>query len=177
MKVLIGTKNPGKIKGAEIAFSKYFDNVEIEGISAPSDVSEQPLNDETYIGALNRVNHLIEYAKENNIKADMFIAVEAGIVNNFNDWSITNVAIIKDSLGNQSWGTSASFPVPHRLVKDILEIGLGDVMDGLFAKDNLHNGTGGVGLLTHGEITRIDLTTQAFIMALTQFINGDIWKN
>ena len=29
MKILIGTKNPGKIQGAKEAFEKYFDNVEV----------------------------------------------------------------------------------------------------------------------------------------------------
>lgn len=177
MKVLIGTKNPGKIKGAINALEKYFENVEVEGIAVSSNVSEQPLNDETYQGAENRVNNLIDYAKKNNINADMFLAIESGIVNTFNDWSITNVAIIKDNQGNKSFGTSASFPVPPRLVQNILDTDLGKVMDTLFTKDNLHNGTGGVGLLTHGVITRIDLTEQAFVMALTKFINGDIWKD
>ena len=32
MKVLIGTKNPGKIEGAKRALEKYFKNVEIEGV-------------------------------------------------------------------------------------------------------------------------------------------------
>ena len=27
-----------------------------------------------------------------------------------------------------------------------------------------------------GQVTRIDLAEQAFIMALTHFINGEIWK-
>ena len=30
MKILIGTKNPGKIEGARQAFEKYFDSVEID---------------------------------------------------------------------------------------------------------------------------------------------------
>ena len=29
MKILMGTKNPGKIQGARESFEKYFDNVEI----------------------------------------------------------------------------------------------------------------------------------------------------
>ena len=29
MKVLMGTKNPGKIEGAKQAFERYFNNVEI----------------------------------------------------------------------------------------------------------------------------------------------------
>ena len=32
MKILMGTKNPGKVQGAKEAFEKYFDNIEIEGI-------------------------------------------------------------------------------------------------------------------------------------------------
>ena len=29
MKILIGTKNPGKLEGAKQVFEKYFDNIEI----------------------------------------------------------------------------------------------------------------------------------------------------
>ena len=36
MKILMGTKNPGKIEGARRAFEKYFDNSEIEGICVES---------------------------------------------------------------------------------------------------------------------------------------------
>ena len=58
MKILIGTKNPGKIEGARQAFEKYFENVEIEGISVDSNVGEQPINEEILQGAKNRVKKL-----------------------------------------------------------------------------------------------------------------------
>lgn len=48
MKILMGTKNPGKIEGAKQAFEKYFDNVEIEGISVSSEVGDQPVNEEIF---------------------------------------------------------------------------------------------------------------------------------
>ena len=51
MKVLVATKNQGKIEGAKRALENYFDNVEIQGISVESNVSEQPVNDEIYNGA------------------------------------------------------------------------------------------------------------------------------
>ena len=85
MKILMGTKNPGKIEGAKLAFEKYFDNVEIEGIGVDSDVSNQPLNNEIFLGAKNRVKNLKKYAKENNIEADSYIASEAGIINLLGD--------------------------------------------------------------------------------------------
>lgn len=40
MKILMGTKNPGKIEGAKEAFERYFDNVEIEGIKVSSEVGD-----------------------------------------------------------------------------------------------------------------------------------------
>lgn len=177
MKVLIGTKNPGKILGAKNALENYFQDVEVVGISSPSEVSEQPIGEETFLGAKNRVKNLVKYSKENNIDADMFMAVESGIFNDLGFWAVTNVAVIRDKKGNESVGTSASFPIPNKYLSDIKEIGLGDVMDRIFKENNLHNGTGGIGILTHEKITRIDLNTQAFTMALTQFINGKAWSD
>ena len=60
MKVLIGTKNQGKIEGAKQAFEKFYTNVEMIGIPVNSDVSDEPVNDEIYQGASNRVNNLIK---------------------------------------------------------------------------------------------------------------------
>ena len=58
MKILIGTKNKGKIEGAKRAFEKYFKDVTIEGISVESEVADQPVNDEILQGARNRVKNL-----------------------------------------------------------------------------------------------------------------------
>lgn len=51
MKVLIATKNQGKIEGAKRALLNYFDDIEIQGIPVKSNVREQPVNDEIYNGA------------------------------------------------------------------------------------------------------------------------------
>ena len=67
MKVLIATKNQGKIEGAKKALEHYFKDVEIMGIPVESDVPDQPVNKEIYNGAKNRVRNLKEYAKENKI--------------------------------------------------------------------------------------------------------------
>lgn len=177
MKVLIATKNQGKIEGAKRALEKYFDNVEIQGISVKSNVREQPVNDETYIGAKNRIKNLKKYAKENNIKSDLFLAIESGINNYIGKWMISNVAIIEDNENFESCGTSPSFPVPERLVKDIIDTKFSQVMNKIFGKDEeRHNEGGGIQLLTHNRISRIDLTEMAFIMALTKYINEEKWK-
>lgn len=171
MKILIGTKNPGKIKGAKAAFSHYYDDFEIEGISVSSNVNDQPVNNEIYLGAKNRVNNLMEYAKENNIESDYFLGIESGITNLLGKWMITNIAVIIDKDGYESFGTSASFPVPDKYVDEIIDTELGSVMDKIFNEDDLRSRKGGISLLTDEVISRIDLTEQAFVMALTQFIN------
>ena len=176
MKILMGTKNPGKIEGARQAFEKYFENVEIEGIPVESDVSAQPVNEEIFQGAKNRVKNLKNYAKQNNLKADFYVASEAGITNSLGDWIEINAVVIEDSKGFQSVGTSQGFPIPEKYVKEIIETELGKVMDKIFEKQNLGKGKGGISLLTKGEVSRIELTKNAFVMALISHINEDIWK-
>ncbi len=177
MKILIATKNQGKIEGATRALQNYFEDIEIIGIPVKSDVSEQPVNDEIYNGAKNRVKNLKKYAKENNIVADLYLSIESGINNSLGRWMITNIAIIEDNNNFESYGTSPSFPVPDRLVQDIIETDLSQVMNTIFEKDKeRHNKGGGIQLLTHNKISRIDLTEMAFIMALTKYINEDKWR-
>ena len=176
MKILMGTKNPGKIEGARQAFEKYFENVEIMGIAVSSEVGDQPVNEEILEGAKNRVKNLKEYAKINHINVYYYIASEAGITNLLGEWIDFNSAVIENKEGLQSIGMSQGFQIPKKYINDILETELGKVMDNIFQGENLGKGKGGISYLTHDEISRIDLTRNAFIMALISHINGDIWK-
>lgn len=176
MKILMGTKNPGKIEGAKQAFERYFQNVEIEGISVESEVGAQPVNDETMQGAKNRVKNVKEYAIKNNIQADYFIASEAGIINLFGEWVGINVGIVESKDGLQSVGVSQAFPIPEKYIDEIKETEFGKVVDRIFNEHELNKGKGGISFLTKDEISRIDLTRNAFIMALITHINGEVWR-
>ncbi len=177
MKVLVATKNQGKIEGAKRALLKYFDDIEIEGIPVESNVGDQPVNNEIYEGAKNRVKNLKEYARKNNLNADLYMSIESGINNVLGRWMITNIAVIEDNKGFESYGTSPSFPVPDKLVQRIIDTEFSSVMNEIFGNDEeRRNKGGGIQLLTHDKMSRIDLTEIAFIMALTKYINGDIWR-
>lgn len=176
MKILMGTKNPGKIEGARQAFEKYFTDIEIEGISVESEVGDQPINEEIFQGAKNRVKNIKKYAEENNIEAEFFIASEAGITDLLGDWIDINAVVIENSKGFQSVGISQGFPIPEKYIKEIKETELGKVMDRVLQGKELGKGKGGISILTKNEISRIDLTRNAFIMALTSHINGEIWR-
>ena len=176
MKILIGTKNPGKIEGAKEAFEKYFDNVEINGISVDSEVGNQPIDENIMIGAKNRVKNLKKYAKENNIEADYFVAAEAGITSLLGEYIDFNIAVIENKDGVQSVGVSQGFQIPEKYMDEIKESELGKVMDRIFDKNSLNKSKGGISILTKDVISRIDLTRNAFIMALIKHINGEMWR-
>lgn len=176
MKILIGSKNPVKIQGAKLAFEQYFDDVEVIGISVKSNVSEQPFDDEILLGARNRVQNLKNYAYENNIDADYYVSIESGITGKLGFWINTNFALVVDKSGYESIGISEGFPIPNKYIEEIRQSELGTVMDRLSNVDNVKQKFGGVYVLTK-QLTREDLTKHAFTMALTQFINGEKWRD
>jgi len=89
---------------------------------------------------------------------------------------LLNIATIEDNNGNKSIGSSAGFPVAEKYLDEIINTDLGKVMDKIFNEDDLRSRKGGISILTRDVISRYDQTEDAFVMALTKFINGDLWK-
>lgn len=177
MKILMGTQNPGKLQGAKEAFEEYFDDVEVEGIKVDSGVGDQPQNIQIYMGAHARALGAMYNARSQMKNYDYYVAIESGITNFLGKWEIVNVAVILDNEGKEYFGTSAGFPVPEKYVQDVLDTDLGQVMDRIFNESELGKGKGGIGMLTKDVVTRIGLTKEAFVMALTSIINGDKWRD
>lgn len=63
-----------KLEAVHLAFSRKY-NCKIIGVNVPSDVSEQPIGNETVTGALNRIGHL----KNTVENYDYLISMENGI--------------------------------------------------------------------------------------------------
>ena len=177
MNAVIGTTNKGKIDGAKQALNGFFDDVQVLGLKVESGVPNEPVNKDILVGAKNRAKNAMNSAKNSGIKADFFMGIESGITNLLGNWQIVNVAYCIDKNGYESFGTSAGFPVPKKYVDEIIKTELGSVMDHIFETNDLRSNVGGISYLTHGKLSRIDLTREAFIMALTQYVNGTIWKD
>lgn len=176
MKVLVASKNASKIDGTKVAFEKFFDDVNVVGVSVESEVSEQPFDKETLIGAKNRIKNLKKYCKTNNLQADYFVAIESGIINIYDEYFLIDFVVIENNLGQEGIGTSCAFPIPKRLIKDIKERGFGQVFDEIFVAEKTRKVGGGIMGLTHGNITRTCKTTESVIMALTRFVNNEFWQ-
>ena len=175
IKILIGSKNKAKIEGAKLAFEKYFSDFEIISENMPSNVNDQPINEEIILGARNRIKGLKDLKMKD---IDFYISSEAGLISIGKTWININMGIIEDSSGYESIGTSQGFMIPNNKVEIIKEKSLGVVMDEMFNAHGLSKLKGGINLLTLGEVSRIQLVRDSFILALVPFIeqNQKIWK-
>lgn len=125
MKVAIATDSPEKIKGIKLAFSRFFDKeteVVVFHRSVESGVSDQPFDEETYLGAKNRVKSLISSEDTN---ADYYVSCEAGIESCMGIYFNVQVVCIFDKKARKFvFGKSAGWQVPSEDIEVIKEINL-----------------------------------------------------
>ncbi|HGY9581268.1 TPA: inosine/xanthosine triphosphatase [Vibrio harveyi] len=167
-KVVIASLNPAKIKAVESAFHSAFPEQKFEfiGVSVPSEVADQPMtNDETHLGALNRVRN----AKAEITNADFYVGLEAGI-----EGKVTFAWMVIESDTHRGESRSASLMLPPEVLQKLKYANeLGDVMDEVFGTDNIKQKGGAIGLLTQNQLTRSSVYHQALILALIPFTNPE----
>ena len=173
MKVVIATNNEVKVEGAKRALLHYFEDVDIIGINIESEVSDQPINNEIYKGAKNRIFNLKKYCINKGIDADLYFSIESGISNQLGEWQVISIAIIEDNTGLSSFSTTAGFPIPEKYIDDIVKKGVPYVMKNIFGDNTKQKG---IQLLTNTVLSRIDLIEGAFIMGLIKVIHKGKWE-
>ncbi len=177
MIVLIGSKNKIKIEAAKEALKNYFDDFKIIGVDAKSNVNDNPVDKDVYNGAKNRLKNLKIYADKNKIDVDLYMSVEAGMINLYDNSIFIHIVFIEDKFNNLSFATSSSFPIPINLNDKVSKFGLSKILNSTFNLTDSDHFEGSVNYLTKNILTRKDIIKDAFIMALTKYINGENWKN
>ena len=176
MKILVGSKNPVKIKSVEKAFSLYFENITVEGINVDSGVPVQPVNDETYIGAQNRASKLKEMNDKQNLGADFFVGIEGGIAKQYNRWFAFGCMCIIDNENNIGFGNSPNFELPDIIVKKLLTgTELGEVMDEILNQQNTKQKQGAIGFFTNGVMNRKELYIGGLKVAIIPFLHKEMF--
>ena len=176
VKILVGSHNPVKISAAEEAFLKYFDEVEVRGISVPSGVPHQPINDETYRGAENRAAKLKELNGIENLGYDFFVGIEGGISETFGKWFAYGCMCIIDKTGRKSFGTSPHFEIPDPVTERLLNREeLGHVMDDIMKTENSKVKGGAIGFFTNDVMDRKELYLGGLIVALVPFLHKKLY--
>lgn len=176
MKVLVGSKNPVKINAVKQAFSRFFNDVEVVGISVPSNVPSQPVNDQTFNGARNRVLGLKRINDEKGLGAKFFVGIEGGIMQHYSRWFAFGGICIMDNEGREGYGTSPHFELPEVITRELLKgIELGDVMDKIQKESNTKQKHGAIGFLTGGVTDRTKFYVEGLTVALCPFLNKEMY--
>ncbi|MDX1700075.1 MAG: inosine/xanthosine triphosphatase [Melioribacteraceae bacterium] len=170
MKILVGSKNPVKLKAVEETFAMYFNSVEVLGIKVESNVSDQPINDETFKGAENRARSLATLNEEQKLNADFFVGIEGGISSIYDNWFAFGAMCVMDKDGKKTFGTSAHFELPEIVTNELLKgRELGHVMDEIMREENTKQKGGAIAYFTLGKMDRKQLYIPGLISALVPF--------
>ena len=177
MKVNVGSQNKGKIKAVNVALSHYFDDLNVNGVEVDSEVHNQPKTIQEIVkGAKNRA---IAAFKHGN--CELGIGIESGIFKfpeTHSGYVDTSCTVIFD--GKEFFvGSSPCFEYPKKVIDAILndgkevckifnELGWGD--------EGFHQREGAIGVLTKGVITREKYSEFSVIMALTRYLNKELYK-
>ncbi len=173
--IIVGSKNPVKIKCTENAFESLFDDqFLVQGLNVDPQVSSQPMGDvETYTGAYNRAYE----CKKAFPEADYWVGIEGG-VDEVGEQMVAFAWMVilngSNTIGKAKTGT---FFLPEALSKLIREgMELGEADDKVFQTTNSKQGNGAVGILTNGVINRLDYYQQAVSLALIPFLNKNFYQ-
>ena len=152
LNVLVGSKNPTKIKAVSEAFKRVFkkNNVVVSGVSVPSGVSDQPMgSNETKTGAENRLKNLKTHL------ADFYVGIEGGCGYEEKILYAFAWVVVENKKGRQGQGKTSMFQLPKK-IKDLIEGGveLGVADDIVFNRKNSKRKDGAIGILTGGLIDR-----------------------
>jgi len=174
-KIIVASKNPVKIKAALAGFSAMFpsEQFEVKGISANSEVSEQPKNDqETLQGTLNRARN----ASVAEADADFWVGMEGGIEEKGGETEAFAWMVVRGKDGKIGKGRTGVFFLP-KLVVDLLRQGkeLGEADDIVFKRENSKQVNGAIGLLTDNIVDRAKYYQDAIVFALIPFKNKKLY--
>ena len=176
-KIIVASKNPVKINSVKEWFEKMFPNevFEIEGVSVPSNVSDQPMtNRETLDWAFNRANN----AKNDFPNADFWVWVEWGLERLWDEMDAFAWVVVRSDI--TKWGLwkarTSTFFLPQKVVELINQWKeLWEADDIVFWHTNSKQKNWAVGILTWDVIDRTKYYTEAVILSLIPFKNKDLF--
>lgn len=173
MKVIVGSKNPVKIKATKNILEKIHGEVDVKGIDVDSEVPDQPFGkDETIQGAINRAKNA--YSDD----FDLSVGIESGLMEipkSITGYIDLQWCAIFDGK-KITLGVSAGFEYPPHVIEEVLKgTEVGDVMDKVTGVDNLGQKTGAVSYLSKGMLNRTENTEQCVLTAMIPRMNEKIY--
>ncbi|MCM3739368.1 DUF84 family protein [Oceanobacillus luteolus] len=152
MKLILGSKNPTKIRACKAVFPEH----EVIGVSVASNVSPQPSTDEeTRQGSINRA-----LASISSKDADMGVGLEGGVMLLEGRLYLCNWGALVTSNGDIYTASGARIELPIDFVPE-LNSGkeLGEIMEAYSKKEDVRSNEGAVGIFTNDIVDRSEMFT------------------
>jgi len=162
--VKVASKNSVKVYAIDTAFGRFFKDVKIISENVESGVPDQPINDDVFQGAKNRLQAL-----KSDSNYDYLVSCEGGLLQLAGHWFNVQVVIIEDRDGHQGIGLSQGYEIPSEYVEEAINTSIAEVLDRKFDRK------GGISVLTRGYETRESLIKDGTVMALAKVLNSKIW--
>lgn len=177
MKILVGSNNSTKLDAVKESFKLYFkDKLEVSGRSVDSQVSNQPIGETTFIGAMNRAKALEKINNKEQLLIDYYVGIEGGRIDLNNQSFSSNIVCVINNKGKIGFGISPMFQIPNSISDKLSEgIELGSIINQISDKNKPENKGGAVDYFSKGKISRKEMTKLAIIMALIPFINKEFY--
>lgn len=160
MRVAVGSLNRVKVEAVREVMESIYGSVRIYAVDAKSGVPDQPFEEETHRGAINR-------AEEALGDRDLSVGIEAGVFELYGELiDIQHCAII-DKGGRTTVGMGSGFAYPPEIA-DLVRGGLtvGQAVDKAYGKTSVGHSEGAIGMLSKGIIDRKELTKQSVLAAM-----------
>ncbi|MEX2512604.1 MAG: inosine/xanthosine triphosphatase [Cyclobacteriaceae bacterium] len=172
--IIVGSKNPIKIKCTENAFQALFeDSFIVQGLNVDPQVGTQPQGDvETYTGAYNRAYE----CKKAFPEADYWVGIEGGVDEVGEQMVAFAWMVVLNNgsvIGKAKTGTFFLPEAISKLIREGMELGEAD--DKVFQRTNSKQGNGAVGILTNGVVNRMEFYGQGLILALIPFVQKNLY--
>jgi len=168
MRIIVGSKNPVKVKAVEEAFRRYWAGCEVLGIEVSSGVAEQPMSEEeTRRGARARAKIALR-------GADYGVGLEGGVTEFEGKMYECAWTCILRKDGAEGMGGGLYFELPGEVAKRIRGGGeLGPIMDELTKEKNVKQKLGAIGIFSKGQLDRKAAYVNLVLQALIKFVSPE----
>jgi inosine/xanthosine triphosphatase len=163
MKIIIGSKNPAKIKAVKNVFPEEFEMVSMD---IPSGVHDQPFSDEETIkGAVNRATKALMEGQ-----GEIGIGLEGGVHETREGLLICNWGALASKDMEPIIAGGARLLLPEEIAERLRNgEELGPVMDDYTNVKNVRKHEGAVGIFTNGQLSRVTMFTHVMKMLVGQY--------
>ena len=167
MKIALGSKSDKKYNALVSSLDLLnINDYVIDCYKVDSNVSDNPINEETLLGAKNRNNNLKKISND----YDMYVSIEAGFTKEDDNYYVDTYCVVnyKD---NDYIGMSSRLRITDKVFNYVKE---GNVLHLLVQRlQGSHTDDGVVGYLSNGNLKRTEVEVESVVRALEKALNID----